>query len=222
MAIINSERYNGMNGQITEFIRHHYRHFNAAALTEAEGWKNHLNTGGKMMVGFLALILVASAMAQERPDFSGRWAVEPEPTPAPAAPGAPARPRVGNMGSGWGATISIKQTADKLTLEYDFFARGDMQAPLKFAYALDGSETSNSVMMGRGIQIQVSKAAWEGKELLLTTTHTVEDPAGGKPSKMDVKRKLWLESPETLVVETTRDGALGGAATTTRTVYKKT
>jgi hypothetical protein len=125
------------------------------------------------------------------------------------------------MGSGWGPTISIKQTADRLTVEYDFFARGDMQAPLKFAYALDGTETSNSVMMGRGIQVQVSRTAWAGKELLITTTHTVEDPAGGKPMKMDVKRKLWLESTDTLVVETIRDGALGGAVTTTRTVYKK-
>jgi hypothetical protein len=167
------------------------------------------------------LFLAVSAMAQERPDFSGRWAIEPEPTPAPAAPGAPARPRVGNMGSGWGPAISIKQTADRLTVEYDFFSRGDMQAPLKFNYALDGSETSNSVMMGRGIQAQASKTAWIGKELLITTTYSVENPAGGKPTMMSVKRKLLLESPDTLVVETTRDGALGGLATTTRTVYKK-
>ncbi len=174
-----------------------------------------------LMVVVLAMFLVANAVAQERPDFSGRWAVEPEPTPAPTAPGTPAPLRVGSMGSGWGPTITIKQTADRLTVEYDFFARGDMQAPLKFSYAFDGSETSNSVMIGRGIQSQVSKAAWAGKELLINTTYPVEDPAGGKPSKMVVKRKLWLESPDALVVETTREGALGGLATTTRTVYKK-
>jgi hypothetical protein len=160
-------------------------------------------------------------MAQERPDFSGRWTVEPEPTPTAPAPGTPARPRVGNMGSGWGPTISVKQTANQLTVEYDFFARGDMQAPLKFLYALDGSETSNSVMMGRGIQVLPAKTAWAGKELVITTTHTIEDPAGGKPSKMDVKQKLSLESPETLVVETTRVGGVGRPTTTTRTVYKK-
>jgi deoxyhypusine synthase len=40
-----------MNGQITEFIKHHYRHFNAAALIDAaEGYKRHLDTGGKMMI----------------------------------------------------------------------------------------------------------------------------------------------------------------------------
>src|SRR5687767_644250 len=40
-----------MNGQITDFIKHHYRHFNAAALIDAaEGYKKHLDGGGKMMI----------------------------------------------------------------------------------------------------------------------------------------------------------------------------
>src|SRR5215204_7826489 len=40
-----------MNGSITDFIKHHYRHFNAAALIDAaEGYKRHLTGGGKMMI----------------------------------------------------------------------------------------------------------------------------------------------------------------------------
>jgi deoxyhypusine synthase len=40
-----------MNNQITEFIKHHYRHFNSAALIDAsEGYVTHMNAGGKMMV----------------------------------------------------------------------------------------------------------------------------------------------------------------------------
>jgi len=40
-----------MNNQITDFIKHHYRHFNAAALIDAaEGYKTHLAGGGKMMI----------------------------------------------------------------------------------------------------------------------------------------------------------------------------
>jgi len=36
---------------ITEFIKHHYRHFNAAALVDAaEAYKKHLDQGGKMFV----------------------------------------------------------------------------------------------------------------------------------------------------------------------------
>lgn len=38
-------------GPISTFIKHHYRHFNAAALVDAvEGYENHLQQGGKMMV----------------------------------------------------------------------------------------------------------------------------------------------------------------------------
>ena len=37
--------------KITEFLKHNYRHFNAAALIDAaEGYKTHLKEGGKMMV----------------------------------------------------------------------------------------------------------------------------------------------------------------------------
>jgi deoxyhypusine synthase len=37
--------------KITEFLKHNYRHFNAAALIDAaEGYKTHLDEGGKMMV----------------------------------------------------------------------------------------------------------------------------------------------------------------------------
>ncbi|MGH7058209.1 MAG: deoxyhypusine synthase family protein, partial [Acetobacteraceae bacterium] len=36
---------------VAEFVRHHYRHFNAAALVDAaEGYRKHLTAGGKMMV----------------------------------------------------------------------------------------------------------------------------------------------------------------------------
>lgn len=39
------------NGTITQFIKHHYRHFNAAALIDAaEGYQKHIDQGGKMMI----------------------------------------------------------------------------------------------------------------------------------------------------------------------------
>ncbi|NCU04864.1 MAG: deoxyhypusine synthase, partial [Chitinophagaceae bacterium] len=38
-------------GPVSQFIQHHYRHFNAAALMDAaKGYETHLNEGGKMMV----------------------------------------------------------------------------------------------------------------------------------------------------------------------------
>ena len=128
---------------------------------------------------------------------------------------------VGNMGSGWGSNITIAQDAARLTVEYAFFVRGDLQPPLKFVYALDGSQTKNSVMMGRGIQTQTSKTAWEGDKLIITTEHNFENPANGQPMTTNVIQKLSLESPTSLLVETTRSGVLGGPSTTTRTIYKK-
>ena len=124
------------------------------------------------------------------------------------------------MGSGWGPTITIAQTRAQLTVEYAFFGRGDMQPPLKFTYALDGSETKNSVMMGRGTQLQVSKTAWDGAKLVITTLHTFAGP-DGKPMTAEVKQTLSLDSPTSLVVEAVRAGVLGGPATTTRTTYRK-
>src|SRR5687767_7961220 len=98
------------------------------------------------LLAVLALGWPHTAQAQTKPDFSGRWTTDaaPAPTPSAAQPaGAPATPprgggpgRSGDMGSGWGPTITIVQDATRLTVEYAFFARGDMQPPLRFAYAL--------------------------------------------------------------------------------------
>jgi len=174
----------------------------------------------------MAIVVAAAAggvAAQAKPDFSGRWAVEP-PAAAAGQDGRGQRgvgPGRGDMGSGWGSLITITQDANRLTVEYAFFTRGDMQAPLKFTYALDGSETRNTVMMGRGAQAQTAKTAWNGDALVITTTHSFIDPASGKPAPFEVTQTLSLESPTSLTVETTRAGVRGGPTTTTHTTYKK-
>jgi hypothetical protein len=180
----------------------------------------------------IVVILSFGVVAQTRPDFSGRWTSTPEPTPAPSGGGqtGPGRdgaagrqqtnPASGDMGSGWGTTINITQDAGRLKVEYEFFTRGDMQPPLSFVYALDGAETINSVMMGRGIQAQTSKTSWEGDKLIITTTHAF-DKGEGQATKIEVRRMLSLESPTSLIVETTRSGVLGGPVSTSRTVYRK-
>ena len=125
------------------------------------------------------------------------------------------------MGSGWGSTITIAQDAKRLSVEYAFFSRYDLQPPLTFTYPLDGSEGRNTVMMGRGEQIESSRAQWNGPTLVITTTFQSPIVARAKPFTADVTRKLSLESPTTLIVEVTRAGVLGGPASTTRSVYRK-
>jgi hypothetical protein len=180
--------------------------------------------GGPAMKHVLRMITVAlfamTVMAQAKPDFSGRWTSEPEAKTTEPGSG-PSAARTGDMGSGWGTTPTFTQTAERLTVEYMFFARGDMQPPLRFVYALDGAETKNSVMLGRGIQIQTSKTTWEGDKLIISTTHIFDNPATGQPMKTEVKQTLTLASPTQLIVETTRGGVLGAPAATTRTVYRK-
>ena len=164
------------------------------------------------------------ASAQSHPDFSGKWATEPAAVVPSArdaaASGTRTPPRV-DLGSGWGRSITITQNERTLTVEWAFFSPYDLQPPLRFVYALDGSETVNDFMMGRGSQRQRSHVGWNGSSMLITTVHTFTDPASGRPVESEVRQTLTLESPTSLVVETVRGGALGGPSTTTRTVYTK-
>ena len=165
--------------------------------------------------------LATSASAQERPEFSGAWTVFAPPT-GPGGSGSSA-----SLGSGWGDAFSVVQNANTLTIERVFYSRAELQPTMKFGYSLDGSETRNTVLLGRGMQVQISTAAWEGDKLVITTMHTESDAGDGKAVTCEVTQTLSLQAPQlaawppSLVVETTRCGALGGPPSTTRTVYTK-
>jgi hypothetical protein len=166
-----------------------------------------------------AIILGASVAAQAGSDFSGRWVLAPDPPPAATQRGGRIPP--GTMGSGWGADIIVTQDATALTIEYAQFTRSDMQPPMKFVYLLNGSESRNTINMGRGPQEQVSRTAWDGSKLVITTTHRFKASPGGETMTSETRHVLALESPASLVVETTRSAVMGGQTATTRTVYRK-
>ena len=117
--------------------------------------------------------------------------------------------------------MTITQNAAQLTVEYTIYTRYDLQPPLKFVYTLDGSESKNTVMMGRGAEMRSSRTTWDGAALNITTVYTLPDPVTGKPFTSEVKQRLTLASPTSLVVEVTRSGALGGGPTTAKAVYRK-
>ena len=178
----------------------------------------------RSLVSLIVTAVLPSALAAQPPaDFSGRWTLDaPAIASTPAVPGTPAAAAApGDMGSGWGTTITIAQDATRLTVEYTVFSRYDLQPPLTFTYPLDGSEARNTVMMGRGEQIQSSRARWNERTLIITTKFEVMDRTAGKPFTAELTQKLSLESPTTLVVEVTRAGVLGGPPSTTRSVYRK-
>jgi hypothetical protein len=175
------------------------------------------------MVAGLTLALPFVLAAQPPADFSGRWTMDaPVVATTAAVPGTPAAAAApGDMGSGWGSALTITHQPQGLTVEYTVFDRYDLQPPLTFTYPLDGSEGRNVVMMGRGEQIETSKAEWQGQTLVITTRLRVIERSAGPPFTAEATRKLWLESPTTLVVEVTRAGVLGGPPSTTRSVYRK-
>ncbi len=171
----------------------------------------------------LTIMLASAASGQNKPDFSGRWTIAP-PTSAPAGRGAGGGGgggRAGDMGSGWGSTITLTQSASALTLEWVYYSTSDLQPPLVFVYPLDGSEKTHTLMMGRGLEKQVSRTTWDGAKLIITTSQDFPDIVAGKTITSVVTRTLTLESPTSLVVETNRSGVLGAQASTTRTVYTK-
>lgn len=167
------------------------------------------------------------AGAQQRPNLTGEWARVPDVADA-AVTGRPAVSasgdaafRRGEMGSGWGAPVTITHDRDRLRIEYEFFAEYDLQPRVRFTYALDGSESRNSVMLGHASSEQVSRVVWAGDTLVITTR--VAGPAGadGRAVTAEVRQALALESPTLLRVETTRRSLLGSATATSRTSYTK-
>ena len=134
----------------------------------------------------------------------------------PAAAVSPA-----TMGSGWGAEITITETAATLTLERAQFSQYDMQPPMRLTYALDGSESRNTINMGRGPQELVSRASWQEASLVITTSYRFNNPQNGKAETIEVKQVLSLDASGSLVIATTRSGVLGGPPAISATTYKK-
>jgi hypothetical protein len=125
------------------------------------------------------------------------------------------------MGSGWGSSITITQNVRQLTVEYAFFSRGDLQPPMAFTYALDGSITRNSVTMGRGAQELASSTTWQDQTLIIRTTTAFPHPVTGEGVESTEQRALSLDASGALVVEVTRAGVLGGPDSTTRTTFRR-
>jgi hypothetical protein len=161
----------------------------------------------------LAFAVAAGVYAQARPDFSGKWVMDPASAPAPPAGGGGGGGGGGRGGGGgglgFGQEFTAKQDAKMLTVTR---MQGDQTVTAM--YNLDGSESKNTVAGRGGQQEQVSTAVWEANKLVITTTVNV----GGNAAEQ--KRVLSMEGGN-LVIEQTNPGRQGGAPTTTKVVYKK-
>jgi hypothetical protein len=172
----------------------------------------------------VSVLAPSLVVAQSPTDFSGTWTLVPPERAAGVAKGSapPALSAHGDMGSGWGPEITIAQDDSALTVVYTYFHPRDMHPPFTFRYPLNGSSVTHTVNMGRGPQEQVSKASWRGAALAIATTHRFVNPVDGQAMTSETTQVLSLESPSTLVIETTRPGVPGGApSSTTRTTHRK-
>jgi hypothetical protein len=172
------------------------------------------------VLGTLAVLVAAADLsAQNRPDLAGQWTIVADAgaPPAGAPPGGGARGGRGGGGRGMGAVAglgqqaTIVQSGNTLTI-----TRTSPMGEVRTVYNLDGSESRNSAAMGRGGDAveQVSRAAWDGDKLVITTTMSM----GG--NNVETTMSLSLDASGNLVVESAGMGR-GGAGGTTTTRYTK-
>lgn len=159
------------------------------------------------------------------PNFSGSWSTAVLETRSPL--GRNDTDPIPDLGSGWGDKITIVHNGKNLDVERVEFVPRELQPIIRLRYALDGSQTSNAVNMGRTTKAPVSTTSWEGNRLVITTQYPFQNPDDGKWMSQKVTQTLWLSNATAppwepvLIVETNREAVLNGLPSTTRTVYTR-
>ena len=133
----------------------------------------------------------ATAVAQEKPDFSGTWALV-----APAQP--PAQGTAPATGV-FGPKITVKQDAQAITI-----ARTVGGTAVAMTVPFDGSETRARMpaRLCEGDSVAVYTGGWDGAAAKLTLTGSVP-PGGGAVMKRESVYLLKMETPDTLTVQLT-------------------
>lgn len=151
------------------------------------------------------LCALAPISTQERPNLSGIWvAVKDTPATLPAAPSAIL-----------GARMEIRHKDNAFT-----FVRPRGTFSIEATYEIGGPEVRLR-SPGTGCQGDAyffDRASWDGATLVFTATG-LHSAGAAEPSRLDIKRLIRLEGPDTLVVEGTITQA--GKPSQVGTVYKR-
>jgi hypothetical protein len=151
----------------------------------------------------VALAVPAAAVAQAKPDFTGKWTQDMEKSDPMGGPGGG-----GGRGPAGPQTLSIAQTATDFTVE-----RETPNGVVKMVYKLDGTESENNT--GRGTS--KTKSVWEGAALVTSGTQTMN--MQGNEITIEMKETRTLEADGTMVVVTVSKSPMGER--TRKTVFKK-
>ena len=147
---------------------------------------------------FAVAILLSAASAAQTPNFTGKWALVPDPAVQ------------GGFG-GLGQSAVIKQDAATLTI-----TRTTQMGELTTIYKLDGSESKNTLNFQGNAIDQTSTTKWEGGTLHVNTSMNFDGNA------VNVTTAMSLDPSGNLVVVSTRpDFQGGGSPVTTKVTYKK-
>jgi hypothetical protein len=161
------------------------------------------------MLGTAAVVLMATSVYAQTPNFAGTWTRDAEKTTAmnPNAGGGGRGTRGGGRGGMGGGDITITQTATQLVMTRTF---GENE--IKTTYNLDGTPSKNMGMgRGGGAGMETtSTAKWDGAKLVVTTT-----VANGTQTLVLSMDADWLVQAQT------SPGRQGGEPRTTTTYYKK-
>jgi hypothetical protein len=171
------------------------------------------------------LTLSGDAAAQSHASFDGTWVLAGGGANTQrvtvVAESGDAAFRVGDMGSGWGTTLTLARRGDRLVLEYPYFSAYDLQAPLHYEFALDGSEVVNDITIGPDATRLHTFASWHGDSLVITTRQSVPRDVAPAGVMAEVQRALVLESPDSLLLVTTRVGIAGAPTNVVRSTYAR-
>jgi hypothetical protein len=154
----------------------------------------------------LVCLCAASAAAQTRPNFSGRWVEDASQRKSPydSAPSGGARAM-----SSAGVETVITHTADQLIIERDFIEL------TRHVHHLDGREDRNR----NGAQVHTTRTTWQGNRLI-TEGITYQVTSHGETT-WKVKEVRWLTPKGELTVETTRTDEDGVAKTVVQVYQRK-
>ena len=160
------------------------------------------------LMGFSAVAFVASsAFAQAKTNFAGTWNMVMD--PAAQQGGAPGGGRGrGGMG-GLGMTFTVTQDDKVLSI-----VRTMGENTMTTTYNLDGSDSKNMVRGREGQVEQISKAKWEGANLVVTRTQQMGEQS------IEIKQTFSVGADGVLTIETTRPGQ-DGTPVSTKVQYKK-
>jgi hypothetical protein len=154
-----------------------------------------------VLVALLAVVLAvpSMAMAQAKPNFTGKWVQDMEKSDPMGGGG-------GGRGPAGPQTLTYTQTATELKID-----REGPNGVTSTVYKLDGSPSENAG--GRGGAI-TSKTVWDGSKLVTSYTRTMGE------NSVSVTETRSLEADGTLVVVTAMKGGPNGD-TSRKVVFKK-